>query len=81
MPLPLAVGRTRLIHLEPRVHENPGPSKRARLLLRRAQRRCIVTYWKATRLNGTDFHTGTVDWDGNFYAFCPECFETLDGAE
>ena len=40
-----------------------------------------MTYWKATRLNGTDFYTGTVDWDGNFYAFCPECFETLDGAE
>lgn len=22
-----------------------------------------------------------VDWGGNFHAFCPECFETLDGAE
>lgn len=21
-----------------------------------------MTYWKATRLNGTDFHTGTVDY-------------------
>ena len=40
-----------------------------------------MTYWKATQPDGTDFHTGTVDWDGNFYAFCPECFETLDGAE
>jgi hypothetical protein len=23
-----------------------------------------MTYWKATRLNGTDFHTGTVDYAG-----------------